>query len=166
MSAEHHRTKASQLCSFVKVTTVSESLSPHRHTPPNKYICPFVLLSTTSYHDPPPQCLEKECPRGHIRGRREDWNQMNGARVQPARRAHISLPKAWLKWGAVLAGPRQLIPARSDTPGEEETGRRSRLKSRRLAHTSPEGASSMKAFHGSNKSTVYLNVNLISRGSA
>lgn len=30
-------------------------------------------LSAAQHHFfPPPPCLEKECPRGHIRGRRED----------------------------------------------------------------------------------------------
>lgn len=72
---------------------------------------PALCAAQHHFFPPPPQCLAKECPRGHIRGRREDWNQMNGARVQPVRQAHISLPKAWLKRGAALAGPRQLILA-------------------------------------------------------
>lgn len=85
----------------------------------------MIALCAALHHVFPPPCLEKECPRGQSRGRKEDWNQMNGAWLQHSRQGSISLPKVWLKRGEAVAETRRLTLtagrtfAWSDTPGKK-----------------------------------------------
>ena len=136
--------KSYHFAAFLKITSKalweSYVFSWHTHTHTHTH----TLLQTNtaapccrSAHFPPPplpSVWKKGMPtRPHPKAEREDWNQMNGARVQAASPGPYFPPQSLIKKrGTALAGPRRLLPPRRRTfdslwqhGGEKETGRRS-----------------------------------------
>lgn len=143
--------KASALCGFPTLTRVSESLYAMTHTPPNKYAWPLCSSAPIfpQPHPLPSQCRQKKKEKK----RNAHMATSEGGEKIETRWMEVGYsllagpifhsPKAWLKRGAALAGPRQLILAWkrtfacSDTLGEEQKGRGSLLRSVWLAQKAP-----------------------------